>query len=214
MGQLIVGDVHGCYYTLKELLREHWRPEEDTLILIGDIINKGPHSAKALKYAIKLKRLHPFQVILLRGNHEQWFLESYRHKSKSKAYSSLLDDLNKQGLKSEEVNSALSAWPLHWESNKLFVSHAGLSNAAVDPFDPRDEHGLLKNRKNLKPLSKIQIIGHNIIDLGKPLFKPQENAWYLDTGAWCHQKLSALHFQDGSSVPKVLQVDRKSKDNA
>lgn len=212
MGVLIVGDVHGCYHTLKALVSEYWQPEQDQLVLIGDLINKGPHSAKALKYALKLKRLHPKQVVLIRGNHEQWFLEHFKHQSKSKTYLQFSRDLESVGLDPKEVHRLLRQWPLHWENGELFVSHAGLSDAAFDPFDPNDLNGLLKNRKNLKHLNKVQVIGHNIISEGKPKFRPQENAWYIDTGAWFQSHLSALYFKEGSNQPKVYQKPRHEKD--
>ncbi|WP_421754741.1 metallophosphoesterase family protein [Croceimicrobium sp.] len=212
MGVLILGDVHGCYHTLKALIRERWRPEEDNLVLVGDLINKGPHSVKAFKYWLKLKTLHPQKVILIRGNHEQWFLENYRHNARTRSFQALCTAFQNAGLNPRDVAREISRLPLHWESEHLFVSHAGLSEAALDPFDPSDLNGLLKNRKTLKRLSKVQVIGHNIISAGKPLFKPNENAWYVDTGAWCNQFLSALHFNLGSSIPKVYQMARKPKD--
>ncbi len=213
MGVLIVGDVHGCYHTLKALLKEHWRPEEDDLILIGDLINKGPHSAKTIKYALKLQNLHPQKVVLIRGNHEQWFLEHFQAQSRSKNYLALCKELEHYGLEPKEVYKQVKLWPLHWENGQLYVSHAGLSENAKDPFNPSDINGLLKNRKSLKRLPKVQVIGHNIISAGKPLFRPQENAWYIDTGAWFQTHLSALLFSSQSSVPKVIQIARKAKDN-
>lgn len=40
-----VGDIHGCYDTLLELLRKlEYRPRHDNLILVGDLVNKGPKS--------------------------------------------------------------------------------------------------------------------------------------------------------------------------
>lgn len=213
MGVLIVGDVHGCYHTLKALVKTHWQPERDRLVLIGDLINKGMHSARALKYAFKLQKQYPQQVTLIRGNHEQWFLEHYNSRSQAKNYRSLCADFEAIELSPKEVARQLKNMPLHWQNEALFVSHAGLSDSAKDPYDPSDINGLLKNRKALKPLSKVQVIGHNIISEGKPKFRPQENAWYLDTGAWFQGYLSALLFADGETVPKVIQVPRKPKDD-
>lgn len=214
MGVLILGDVHGCYYTLKSLLREHWNPEEDQLVLIGDLINKGPHSARTFKYWLKLKEQYPSRVYCIRGNHEQWFLGAYREREKTKAYQHLCSEFEERSLSAKEVAAEIGQMPLHFENDYLFVSHAGVSEAALDPFDTRNASGVLKNRKALKSLRKIQVIGHTIIDRDKPLFKASENAWYVDTGAWCRKYLSALHFQSEKIAPRIFQVPTKKKDKS
>lgn len=61
---LIVGDVHGCYDELDELLQKYRKPG-DTVILAGDIVNKGPKSVEALRLARSLDQCHS-----LIGNHE------------------------------------------------------------------------------------------------------------------------------------------------
>ena len=56
MKLLVIGDVHGCYYTLKELVEKHWHPGEEILIQLGDLINKGPYSGKCIKYWQELEK--------------------------------------------------------------------------------------------------------------------------------------------------------------
>lgn len=212
MGVLIIGDVHGCFYTLRSMVREHWRPEKDTLVLIGDLLNKGPHSVRTFKYWLKLRNLYPQKVILIRGNHEQWYLDNYRQSSHNKAFIELSQEFKERSIRPSTVAEHIGRLPLHFENEQLFVSHAGLSTSAVDPFNPSEVHSLIKNRKPLQRLRKLQIIGHTVVPGGKPRFHPKENAWFIDTGAWSQGVLSALHFPNNSSVPKILQVKTKSKD--
>lgn len=213
MGVLIVGDVHGCYYTLKALVQGHWDPEQDLLILVGDLLNKGPHSVKTWRYWLKLSAKYPTKVILLRGNHEQWFLDQSRRKLSSKQFRKLEKSFLNKGLSTLSLQDQIGNLPLHWENEQLFVSHAGLAAEATDPYDLRKPNNLLTNRKKLASLAKIQVCGHQILEGDKPLFKAKENAWLIDTGAWCNSRLSALYFEEGQESPKVIQVERKPKDN-
>lgn len=49
---IIVGDVHGCYEELCSLLdKVSFDSTEDTLILTGDFVNKGPKSADVVRFA-------------------------------------------------------------------------------------------------------------------------------------------------------------------
>jgi predicted phosphodiesterase len=42
---IIIGDVHGCMDELTDLLEEvGYTEENDTVILVGDLVDKGPYS--------------------------------------------------------------------------------------------------------------------------------------------------------------------------
>lgn len=78
-GELIyaVGDIHGCYDLMKDLLAQiavdytacagGRRP---ILIFCGDYVDRGPHSAKVLEGLTWLHRHGDFDLHLLKGNHE------------------------------------------------------------------------------------------------------------------------------------------------
>ena len=66
---LIVGDVHGCCDELRALLRLHRRPG-DTIILAGDLVNKGPKNVEVVRLARELGCLG------VAGNHELCSLEA------------------------------------------------------------------------------------------------------------------------------------------
>ena len=64
-GRLIaIGDIHGCHLEFAELLARLELTKDDRLILLGDLINRGPDSCKV----IDLARQH--RAISLLGNHE------------------------------------------------------------------------------------------------------------------------------------------------
>lgn len=68
MNYFIVGDIHGCYYTFCQLLT-HWKREEEVLVLVGDLIDRGNYSAKVLQLCKELSE-GDHQVVVLKGNHE------------------------------------------------------------------------------------------------------------------------------------------------
>jgi predicted phosphodiesterase len=72
-GRLIaVGDIHGCHQEFADLLAQLALTSADRLILLGDLINRGPDSNRV----IDLAREHA--TLSLLGNHELRFLECKR----------------------------------------------------------------------------------------------------------------------------------------
>jgi serine/threonine protein phosphatase 1 len=73
-----IGDIHGCYKTLKYLLFEKLEiTKEDRIIFLGDYIDKGPNSKKVIKLILKLE-LEGYEIDKLIGNHEIMLLNSIK----------------------------------------------------------------------------------------------------------------------------------------
>lgn len=71
-----IGDIHGCYYTLKKLLFDELKiTKEDRLIFLGDYIDKGLNSKKVLKLIMNLEQ-EGYEIETLLGNHELMLLNS------------------------------------------------------------------------------------------------------------------------------------------
>ena len=76
----MIGDVHGCYTQLIDLLRkcdvfkdgnqEMVLKDDVIVIFVGDLVNKGPESLKVLDFARNTK-----SVFAVRGNHELYWLK-------------------------------------------------------------------------------------------------------------------------------------------
>ena len=78
-GRIIaIGDIHGCHQEFADLLALLAPAKDDKLILLGDLVNRGPDSCKV----IDLAREH--RALALLGNHELRLL-NYR-KTKDPAH--------------------------------------------------------------------------------------------------------------------------------
>ncbi len=118
-GRIIaIGDIHGCHAEFAELLQRLELQPEDQLILVGDLVNRGPDSCKV----IDLAREH--RAISLLGNHELRLL-NYR-KSNDTAFLKESDEDTYRKLRPEDW-LYLEQMPLtHYveELNTVFV-HGG-----------------------------------------------------------------------------------------
>lgn len=81
---VIVGDIHGCLDEFKELLEKcAYDGQSSTLVLVGDLVNKGPYSAEVIQYVRSLNpapyvvryadlRLCVLASSIDRGNHDDF----------------------------------------------------------------------------------------------------------------------------------------------
>ena len=118
---IVVGDVHGCLDELQMLLRKaNWRKGVDTLVFVGDLVNKGPYSAGVVKFA---RESGSFSV---RGNHDDSCIKrliDYKEKGVEPAgYSAYIKDLS-----DEDVKWMMDMpYTITIPSHKTIVVHAGL----------------------------------------------------------------------------------------
>ncbi len=90
--RLIIGDVHGHYTELMRAL-EHARYDDgtDSLVFLGDYINRGDKSREVLDFVIGLNLRQPGRHVFLRGNHEDIVLHCL--KGDIKAFHAWLDGM-------------------------------------------------------------------------------------------------------------------------
>lgn len=70
----VIGDVHGNYKGLIQALdRSPYKIHEDTLISLGDLVDGGKDSALVVDYLADLKYQQHADIILIKGNHDEWF---------------------------------------------------------------------------------------------------------------------------------------------
>jgi serine/threonine protein phosphatase 1 len=134
-----IADIHGCLDKLTELLNKiEIDKQNDTLVFIGDYIDRGKYSREVVDYVIRLQAEYE-NIICLLGNHEQMFLnylegidESLYLENGGKAtldsYGILLsDDVEKRKAKfPAKHNIFFQSLLPYYETDKYIFVHAGL----------------------------------------------------------------------------------------
>jgi serine/threonine protein phosphatase 1 len=76
MKTFVVGDIHGRRAQLAGLLQALPRDAaSDTLVFLGDLIDRGPDAPGVVSDVLELYRDDPERVVVIRGNHEQMMLD-------------------------------------------------------------------------------------------------------------------------------------------
>ena len=124
MATYAVGDVQGCFESLQRLLeRLAFRPGDDRLWLVGDLVNRGPDSLGVLRWA----REHDGCVTAVLGNHDLHLLGAAAGTRSLRRRDTLAPVL--EAPDRDELLAWLRARPLvHREDGRLLV-HAGLAPA-------------------------------------------------------------------------------------
>jgi len=76
--KIIIGDIHGCYDELRDLLDVISPTREDKIIAIGDIVDRGPDSEKVLEFVRDTPR-----ATSIMGNHERKHIRSARGETRA-----------------------------------------------------------------------------------------------------------------------------------
>eukprot|EP00727_Mastigamoeba_balamuthi_P009331 m51a1_g502 hypothetical protein (729) ;mRNA; f:281034-283727 len=66
----VVGDLHGQYYDLLQVLEREGLPPRTRYVFLGDYVDRGSFGVEVCLLLFALRLAHPESVVLLRGNHE------------------------------------------------------------------------------------------------------------------------------------------------
>ncbi|MEQ1795473.1 MAG: symmetrical bis(5'-nucleosyl)-tetraphosphatase [Nitrospira sp.] len=121
MATYAIGDIQGCARSLERLLEQiRFAPATDRLWCVGDLVNRGPHSLRVLRY---LKQLGPAAQVVL-GNHDLFLL------AVAERIVSLRPKDTIQDILAADDRTELLEWlrrqPLHYHDGSYFMVHAGL----------------------------------------------------------------------------------------
>lgn len=66
----VVGDIHGEFTMMEKILKK-WNPEEEQLVILGDLADRGDHSKETLELAYQLVQKN--KAVIVKGNHDDMF---------------------------------------------------------------------------------------------------------------------------------------------
>lgn len=192
---LVFGDIHGCFDALRTLCALVRLRRDDTLVFLGDYVNKGPNSKAVLDELLRLDRL--YRLIPLRGNHD---ILMHRARICADAHRRWLQSGGNQTLGSYAPggeSSALSRVPQsHWHflEHRLLPFHETathiFAHASVRPDLPLgqqpEQHLFHEKGAVHRPhcSGKIVVHGHTAQKSGQPFINGHSIC--LDT--WCYGK--------------------------
>lgn len=118
---LIVGDVHGCFDEMVELLEKcHSIDPDACTIFVGDLVNKGPKSLEVIR------RVRELDAYCIRGNHDEVCMMCWQQHCEGGT--PLLKEMEwmKQLTREELAWFSELPYSIHIPSHKILVVHAGL----------------------------------------------------------------------------------------
>jgi serine/threonine protein phosphatase 1 len=220
MRTLILGDIHGAYLALIDLIEKVRLQPQDKLIFLGDYVDGWSDSFQVIDKLIELDKTN--SCIFIRGNHDVWCHDWLRSKKINETW---YNHGGKSTIKSyENANQLQKSNHLDFfakledfvidENNNLFI-HAGYSsmhgpttethtsNYSWDrtlwemavTMNPRIEKDAASYPKRLKLFKEI-FIGHTpTLEYNETLPMHRINVWNIDTGAGFKGKLSAISLE-------------------
>ncbi len=198
MGKIFaVGDIHGSYQKLKELMGKlKISYDKDTLVFLGDYIDRGEDSYQVVDYLAGLRKQHS-NIVFLKGNHEEMFFNYLSGEDEI----TFLFNGGEQTLKAYTNDKGNVSVPqahldffnclqLYYETDDYIFVHAGLREGI--PLEHQKAEDLLWIRKSFIDSSydfgKLVVFGHT--PYTEVLI--QDNKIGIDTGAVYGYQLTCL----------------------
>ena len=218
----VIGDVHGCYYTLKELVDKIKKKYPNIKIFcVGDLVDRGNNSFEVIEFVVAEK----IQCVI--GNHDFMFYsnmrdpyslmaKSWNYNGAETTLASYKDKLNQMDKHLDLIINS----PLFFNLDDCFISHAGISKSLKDKLpenflsddaalkeilsnDLFNQNSIIWARGDLLNIGKLQVVGHT--HRKEVFFDKVSNAIYIDTTAFGNNKLSAAIVEQNKLIEIIDQ---------
>lgn len=223
---IMISDIHGCIDLFDQLLTKvHYSPDHDQLMLLGDYVDKGPHSQKVVERVMQLVQNH--KAIALRGNHDQRLVDLVRGNDPQvrakfaqhggipalQSYCGITDitltdeiiDRSKKHIEDKYADHLdfLDQLPLYHEDEHHIYVHAGL-NPLIADWREQSDHDFMYIKgdfyNNPTNVAKKVIFGHTkTADIHS-----SADVWFsedkigIDGGCSYGMQLNALIYHNGN----------------
>lgn len=201
-----IGDIHGCYRELCELLDKLPLDKDSTLVFLGDYVDRGPNSKGVIDKILEIKSR--YNTVALMGNHESMMIDFFKDPSSASAAFFILNGGSStlasytNGSNEYHIPDShmifLHNLQLHYETEKFFFVHAGVPEMSLKEM--RDNEHMLDfiwiRKKFLEShfqWEKTIVHGHSPVSQ----VEIKDNRIGLDTGCVYNGSLSAMEVNSG-----------------
>lgn len=208
----LIGDIHGHIYKFINLFKKirNNLTDQDTLIFLGDYIDRGEFSFEVVDFLISLSKA--YNTYFLKGNHEAMFLD-YLHDQKKKNDIFLFNG-GDSTIRSYKKNCGEFSIPknhmefynnlhLYYKSEDFIAVHAGL-NPKINNIEDQEESDMIWIRDRFfraaKKWEKTIIFGHTpthfVTSEAGVYFDDTRNIIGIDSGVIYGKEISCLRWPD------------------
>jgi serine/threonine protein phosphatase 1 len=218
----VIGDIHGCYNTLKELYQQvKTKYPNIEVYSVGDLVDRGNFSCETVHFCISNN------IKVCMGNHDYMFLQYFREPfsamAKAWVYNGHMSTLNSYKNNPQSLEPHLDyveKLKLFYNTNDAFICHAGISKVYKKYFsqykidgthdgfiekllsqDLEKDHSVIWVRENLINIGKLQIIGHT--RKFETMYDKSSNVYYIDTGCVYGNKLTAVIVNENEIIDQI-----------
>ena len=143
MRTLVTADIHGYARPFRELLERVEFSMDDRLIILGDLIDRGPDSRGVLEYVYDLDQ-KGYHITCLMGNHEQMLLDSLNSRQDYMLWMAnggmaTLASFNTQDIRDipHELIAYIRSFRYYHEEGGFIYVHAGIDMRQEKPLEDR-----------------------------------------------------------------------------
>ena len=182
---IAIGDIHGEYYKLENLLEKLSPNGNDTIVFLGDYIDRGLYSKQVVDKLIELSKFCHCEF--LKGNHEYYMLKSFTGDKEAEYFF-----MTYGGVQTiESYGNIENITKFHGDFYNNLKIHVSVGDymfvhGGINPNIPLEKHSELENLMirdefiyHPTNLKKKVIFGHTPFE--KPLILPDKIG--IDTGS-------------------------------